>query len=374
MKRKINVYHLIWGLTPGGAEQQLATIVTGLDSEKYRVAVGCLSVRGEVADYLESNGIEVDFIKKRPGADYFGYRRLRALLARRKIDILHTHIFTANLWGRLAGKAAKIPVLISHEHSDFSLEKGTRRIIDRLLAYRTKKIIAVSEDLRKRIIFEEGILPDKVLTIKNGIDWGRMKPRHTRLEMRRALGISGENVLVGIVGALEPRKDHHTFLQAARIAVTLAPELRFLVVGDGPMRDELEKEVLALHIKDFIQFAGLRSDIPDLLRALDIYVSSSTTEGISIALLEAMYMGLPVIATDVGGTPEVVRDDETGLLVPKSNPDIMAEMLVRLAGNPEERRKLGQAGYNLAVNEFSADSMVAKISDLYESCEYLLKK
>jgi glycosyltransferase involved in cell wall biosynthesis len=181
------------------------------------------------------------------------------------------------------------------------------------------------------------------------------------------LGISNEEVVFGIVGRLEPEKDHRTLLRAFRALVAHRPETRLLIVGDGSLRGELESECRALDIERHVTFLGARSDIPQVLAAFDVFVLSSVQEGVPLSVVEAMGAGKPVIATDVGGLRLLVKPAVNGLLVPPADPVALEEAMRKLAGNAALRQEMGRQGRQIAQDSFGVSTMINQYQDLYES-------
>lgn len=371
MKNSINrlkILHVIWGLTPGGAERQLVTIAKH-QAETHDVQVCCLECGGEFVGELSDAGIKVHILGKRPGFDFKALGKLISLLKENKIDVMHSHIWSANLWGRLAAIFAGTPVKIIHEHSMFSIEKLYRRGIDQILSWFTDAVICVSSEILHHTICDSFISSGKCVLIRNGIDLEKYekaeKLRNMSLEVRNASSMPRR---IAIIGALEPRKDHVSFIKAANRILEDGFDVGFLIVGDGPLRENLEEMVKNLGREDKIKFTGVSSDIPGILADTSIYVSSSLTEGISIAMLEAMAVGVPVVATAVGGNVELCgRNAAAGLLVPPSNSEA-------LAGGIKALLECGGVGPVLAEKakanlhrKFGKDIMNKRIDQLLEN-------
>jgi len=357
MRQKIKIIQIIESLESRGAERVLVDVLKHLDKRRLSVQVCCLAHKGELASELEASGLPVFSLGKRPGLDPKVLPRLICLIRAQRYDIVHTHIFTANFWGRLAARWAGVPVVISHEHSTFALEHPLRRLINRLLAPWTDRILVVSEPLRKSFIRNGHLPKQKIEVLSNGVDF-------TRLERSRPFARSAAFV-VGMVGALESRKDPQTFLEAARRVVTSHPEMEFWVVGGGPLRRGLEERARHLGLEDRVRFWGHRSDGLSLIKAMDCFVVPSRTEGQSIALLEAMALGRAIVATNIEGNRSLLRDNETALLVPPRSPEAMAEAIGQLYRDPQLRDRLGQRAQEVARRSFSIEGMARRLEDLY---------
>jgi glycosyltransferase involved in cell wall biosynthesis len=223
----------------------------------------------------------------------------------------------------------------------------------------TKKIIAVSQNAADVCRDVEKIPSTKVKVILNGIDTNMFCPAGNEAEKARGL------VRIGIVARLSAEKDHQTLLNSCKLLVNQTNGFHLEIIGDGPLRDTLEMAVKSLGLDSFVSYSGMRHDVPELLRQLDIFVLSSTTEGISLTLLEAMATGLPVVATNVGGNPEVVIDGETGYLVPSQNPDEMARKLLLLINDEKLRCQMGEKGRARVIAQFSIKESASKYEELY---------
>ena len=360
--RKYRIMHLIEDLEFGGAERQLVTIVKSTNPQKYSVAVCCLSNSGAMADELQQAGFTIHILGKCKGFDFKLLFKLTGLLLSRKIDILHTHIFTANFWGRLAALFVPGLSVVQHEHSHFTLQSGFRRLIERILVVKSNIIIAVSADLHKCFSRKIRDLHNKLKLIPNGsIVVDELSQVETTTQSRFYSKIK----TVAIIGSLEPRKDHQTFLRAAKIVHERNPKTRFLVIGDGPLRSTLESQAKFLDFNGNLQFTGWQSDIPTLLKNIDVYVSSSLTEGISLALLEAMAANVPVVCTNVGGTPEIIKHGERGLLVKKQNSKELAKAITDIIENPKMGSRVAQRGREFVLQNFSAKRMISQVESIY---------
>jgi glycosyltransferase involved in cell wall biosynthesis/peptidoglycan/xylan/chitin deacetylase (PgdA/CDA1 family) len=365
---KARVLHLIWALDLGGAERQVVEIVRRLDRSRFEPLVGCLVKKGRWGEALEKEGVRVVDLAKRPGFDLRLLGRLVRLLRAEKVSVVHTHAFTAATWGRLAAALARTPVVVAHEHSAFSLDSRQRRFVDRALIPATDRWVAVSQALARDLVRQEGLPRPRVVVVRNGIPLPAPEPEG----LRRAAALRDEwrsgrfETLVGTVGRLEVRKGLEVFLQAVAVLAPSHPTLRAVVVGEGPLGGRLENQARELGLGDRVLFTGRRDDVPEVLRALDVFALPSHTEGLSISLLEAAASGRPIVATDVGGNPEVVEDGMTGLLVPPGDPGAFAAGVARILTAPGGGGELGARAAERVRTRFSAEGMVGRIEDLYE--------
>jgi glycosyltransferase involved in cell wall biosynthesis len=228
------------------------------------------------------------------------------------------------------------------------------------------RVIAVSEDVRSFHAAHTGIPEEKLVTIENGVDIGRFAGLQSAgSAVRKELGFDHAALVIGVVGRLTPPKDHSTFLKAAALILQKAPQTRFLIVGDGPLRKDLELQAQRLGLGKPLVFAGLRTDIPAVLAALDVLVFSSLWEGLPVALLEGMAAARPVVATAVGGIPEVVAPDKSAFLVPPGDAVALSQACLRLASDPATRRSMGQAGLERVAALYGIDAMIDRTAALY---------
>lgn len=285
------------------------------------------------------------------------------IVREKKIDIIHTHNEKAQLYGGIAGLIARVPVVhTKHGKNETNWRTMLRNNTSARLC---RKVVGVSRDAALECIQDEKISSSKVLTILNGVDTERFSPCNDKARSKNCLDIDGNVFVIGIVARLARVKDHATLLEACRILVESGHEFRLLVVGDGPLRVQLEERTQFLGISKQVIFTGTREDITDLMRAMDIFCLSSLSEGISLTLLEAMACGLPIVATAVGGNPEVVIGGKTGFLVEPSSPSLLSEKLAALISCEHLRAKMGQAGRERVINHFSLKTCALAYQNLY---------
>ena len=292
--------------------------------------------------------------------------RMARLFRAYKPDVVHTRNWTcidAIIGARLAG----VPVVIHGEHgreaSDPEGRNAFRRRVRRLLGPLVTEFVTVSRDLARWLASDVGISPAKITHIYNGVDTDAFSPGDQH-EARKVLGLPHEPIVMGTVGRLDPVKDHRGLIEAFhRLAGRRDTQL--LIVGDGPCRPELEHLASELGLRGRVRLLGERDDINVILRALDIFILPSLGEGISNAILEAMATGLPVVATHVGGNPELVDDGVTGFLVPSRSTSSLAAALQRYLDDPGLKRHHGDAGRIRSLKEFSLSRMFAAYDALY---------
>lgn len=369
MSEPIRVLQVIGQLTLGGAERQLVTLVERSDPARTAHVVAVVRRWGPLGDRLRDAGHDVRFIGKGPGPDPRALTRLGSLIRELRPHVVHTWLFTANLWGRLAGLVGGVPVVIGSERG---LVDGYRRPwqarIERFLAVRGSCVIANSCAIKDYVCGWAGIPPELVRVIYNGVDLRAFadEPAAGVASAGRAeLGLPDGVPVVGTVGRLHPIKDQATFLRAAALVREALPECVFLLVGGGEAEGDLRELARSLGVSDSVVFAGARTDVGDLLHLLDCFCLTSLSEGLPNTVLEAMAAGLPVVATAAGGTCEAVEEGRTGYLVPVGDAEALAARVIEVLGSPELSHRLGDAGRRRVESVFGPDRYIAETEALY---------
>ena len=364
---EIRVLQLIDGMNIGGAEMTLLEFSKGLRKRGFQVSVG-YSTPGPLTDIFISWGFNLTRLPRLMRIDPLLFINIYKLIRRVRPHIVHTHLFKSDFHGRLAARLAGVPVVVSTLHStDRWAQKFPLGILYGWTARFTDRMIAVSDDLRNFHQKHTGVAEEKFITIENGVDLERHSFSDiARKKNRVAFQVESNALLFGIVGRLTPPKDHETFLQAAATIKEKVPNARFLVVGDGALRETLEHRATELNLHDVLQFTGFRDDIPEIMSALDILVFSSQWEGLPVTLLEGMAAARAIVATTVGGIPAVVEDGKAALLVPPADPEALARACIQLASDTEQRLSFGQAGLERVTSAYSISSMTDRTVSLYE--------
>jgi glycosyltransferase involved in cell wall biosynthesis len=355
----------------GGAETLLVNLVQRLDRERIQPELVCLKEPGVLGEILAE---QVPVHSRLLGNkwDWRVLGRLRRLIRSRRIDALITvGAGDKMFWGRLAAWLERLPVVGSALHST-GWPDGIGRL-NRCLTPITDVFIAVAENHGRFLIEHERLPVKKVRVIPNGIDTQHFQPQPDRgRELRSQLGIPQLAPVVGIVAALRPEKNHELFLQAAAKVRNTLPEARFILVGDGPMRPSLEQLVKTLGLHDRVQFLGNRSDVPDVLSAIDLLALTSHNEANPVSILEALSCGVPVVSTRVGSVHETVQHGVTGFLTEPGSVDQIVTHWLELLRDDGLRRRMGIAGRQLVSDNWSLDRMVSGYEQLV--CEIYASK
>jgi glycosyltransferase involved in cell wall biosynthesis len=361
------VLYLIVDLPVGGAEIQLLNLVRHLDRNRYSPLVLCIGKNGPIGEEIAREGVPVTELGlfRKGGIERRIVKTVREFLRGEKISLLHSHLYHANVYGRLAAFREGIPAVCT-VHNTYAHPKMHRRLINRWLARRTARIIAVSAPVRDDILRYDGVDPSKVVVIPNGVEPDRFDIPLTRAEARERLGIPAEHFLIGTVGRLEEQKGLQYLLDAVRILRRGGKNAFLLVAGSGREEARLREQATRDGIEDAVFFLGPRRDIPELYRAMDVFALPSLWEGGPITLLEAMASGLPVVATPVGFVPEVVRDGVNGFLVPLRNPALLADVLWGLREDPARAESAGRQGKATVRERYTHRHLAGKVMAVYE--------
>jgi len=365
-RRRQKILTVLYKLEVGGAERIAITLAKGLDKTKFEPLFCCFK-GGMLEQELFSSGIQIYNLNKTNGFDFTLLPRFINIIKKEKIDLIHTHTFSPNLWGRLAGVISGVPV-VTTEHTVAAVKRPIQKVIDKVLSSFSAKIVAVSEVVRDSVIKEENILPDKVMTIYNGIDFNiPTYPADLLEKKRRELGINNGSKVVVAIGRLEEPKGHEYLLQAAKVILNEFHNVQLLIVGDGYLKSELIRHTNDLGIRKDVIFSGRRNDISDILTMSDIAVLSSIREGFSIALLEYMACGKPIVATDVGGNSEAIITNKSGIIVPPANHLALAAGILKLLKDEPFANRLGMEAQKRYSECFTLKHMVSGIEELYNS-------
>jgi glycosyltransferase involved in cell wall biosynthesis len=346
-------------LEVGGAERHVVDLALALHRKGYGVEVAC-SVAGGLSESLEAAGVPVwpltgRLVKRRVSPAYA--RGIRRLLRGGGFDLVHAHIFASAAAAAIATLGKGLPLVIT-EHTEASWQTWRTRWISRWAHRRARHTIAVSTPIERRLIERDGVPSDLVTLIPNAVI---PAPDETPDSASTLPDGWPEGPLIGVVARLQPEKGVANFLQAATRVSRIFPEAGFLVVGDGPLREELLSLVERLGISKRVRFLGYRTDSRALMGLMDVLVVPSLTEGSPLIVLEAMAAGIPVVASAVGGIPDQLRHGEEGILVPPDDPDALGEALGALLRDPAYARRLGETGRLRTENEFSHETLVRRI-------------
>ncbi len=351
------ILHLIETSGPGGAERMLISLVEALPKHEYRSLI-CLLKEGWLYDEFRRRGFETVVIPQQRTVDVSWLWAVRHLVRAQRVDLMHSHEFAMNTYGSLVSLIAGIPQIATVHGKNYYYKRWYRRLAYRFVA-RRGRMVAVSEDCRRFISDKVGVPLQRISTIYNGIPTERYEPSSAvRANIRSALGMIRDQPVVGTVGNLYPVKGQTFLLQAMSSVVRHWPDCRLIIAGRGDLESALKNEAKELGIERNVLFLGYRADIPELLQAMDVFVLPSLSEGLSLSILEAMAAAKPVVATAVGGNPEVIVDSKIGYLVPPGNPGALAEKIIALLQDPLLAHKIGKNSRARVMQHFSLSAMV----------------
>ena len=358
-QRRLRVIHVAPGLDMGGLERLLVEFARHADRRRFALRFVSLGGRGVLADDIEACGWPVATMEQPDGLHPSLVPRLARRFRNWQADVIHTHDDRAHLYGTFAGRLAGVPRLIHTRHGRNSHLSRRQQMLVNAASRLIDHFVCVSEDIA-RLTVRHGVRADRVRSICNGIDVQRFAYRGPRAD--------GPAVLVA---RLSPEKDIETLLRAVALVVRQDAAFHLDIVGDGPCMSALRRASSALGLDERVRFLGAVRDVPAVLAQAGLFVLSSLTEGISLTLLEAMASGLPVVATRVGGNPEVVADGESGLLVPPQNPSALAEALLRLRRDPNACVRFGAAPRRRVEAKFDIRRMIEEYEKLYQNVNTL---
>jgi glycosyltransferase involved in cell wall biosynthesis len=359
---------VVHALQVAGAEVLVRETVRRLRGE-IEPTVFCLDAVGPIGDQLRAEGVPVVCLGRRPGRDYGVAWRLAAEIRNRRIRVVHAHHYTPFFYAAVA-KIRNLGgfrlILTEHGRHHPDRVSPTRRAANRLgLGHLADAMNACCRASAEALTRTDGFTGSRIEVIGNGIDLARYPVPGDRAALRERLGLRPDRRYVLCVARFHPVKDHPTLLRAFAAVATARPDADLLLAGDGPTRPDLERLVGELGIVGRVRFLGVRADVPELLTAADVYALTSVSEAASLTLMEAMAAGRPVVVTNVGGNPELVRDGVDGLLFPRGDATAGARALLRVLDEPGRATRLGASARTRALAEFSLDRTVARYHALY---------
>ena len=335
-----------------------------LSADRYVSSLYCLKEGGSQTGELEDAGFAVHELHKKDGVDYAAFIKIARRFKREGVDIVHCHNIGGLLYGSIGAKLARTSGTLYTAHGTYSARRLAKLRFGRFLS--VDRIVAVSDESRGAMLENGRFRPEDVETFPNGIDTKSFDLDLDAEEIKRELGIPENVTVLGIVARLSWEKEHKTLFDAVAQLKSNGTNVALVVIGDGPLKEELHGYVSDVGIADAVFFLGERYDVPRLLQVFDVFVLSSRMEGMSLTLLEAMAAGLPIVATDVGGNSEVVAAGETGILIEPGNPAALAEAAEKFVADRELARTMGERGRTRVNEIFSLEAMVKRYETVYE--------
>lgn len=356
----VKIAYLIGHLKTGGTQKHLYELLRRLDRSRFAPRIYCLRGKGDMVQEFRRLGVHVEDLQLNGGGPKGLVRlfRFARQLKKQEISILHCYLPRANFFGAIAGRMARVPIVLISKRT-LEAQKELKQIVRcRWADAWADAVVANSAEALRHAVVNGGCSLGKLHLVANGVDLSRYRTPV-------ANGSNGKQPMVGTVVRLEAVKGPDAFVQAAARIAAEMPQARFVVVGDGAMREDLERAAAALGLGDRIRFMGQRDDVADILPTFSVFILPSLIEGMSMALLEAMAAARPIVATAVGGNVDLITHGENGLLVPPGDPEKMARAALQLLNNPAWASGLGRAAQTLVLHHHSADSMVRRLEEIY---------
>ncbi|MFC1601319.1 glycosyltransferase family 4 protein, partial [Candidatus Sumerlaeota bacterium] len=360
-KAKLNTFHLDSALDWRGGQNQVYLLCRGLLERGHNVSL-VTPPNSELGRRLAGSGATIYPLRQRGELDWPAARAVRQLAAGIKADLLHAHCAHAHATALSAvGRAGRLPVIVSRR-VDFDIAGNF--LSRRKYLHPSCRYLAISGGVREALT-RGGVKPEAVRLVHSGVDPAKFRGQVDDSRLRRELDFPPDSFIVGAVGALVDHKDHATLIRAARSVVDRDPTVIFLIAGDGDQRRPLYNLIDQLELRHNVRLLGHRTDVAACLAGFDLFAASSHLEGLCTSILDAMLMKLPVVATAVGGIPDIVRDGETGLLVPGRDHARLAERILELKQDADLRRQLGARAKKMVLEKFSADRMIDNTLSAY---------
>ncbi|PLS85726.1 MAG: hypothetical protein CYG60_11055 [Actinobacteria bacterium] len=363
--RPVRLLLVIDSLDIGGAERYVVDLAVALCGKGYEVTVAC-SVDGPLSGLLEEANIPVRpllrrLVKRRTSMAFAW--KLRRLLRAERFDLVHAHVYASSAAAAIATWGTGVPLVIT-EHTEAPWRTWRARLVSRWVYRRAEHVITVSSAIRRLLIEGYAVPPDRVTFVPNAVVAVPDSPSRFTSAIPAEWR---EGPVIGRVARLQPEKGIEIFLEAAARVAPLFPKANFLVIGDGPLREELAALAGRLGLEQRVHFLGFRSDARALIEVSDVLVVSSLSEGTPLVILEAMAAGVPIVATTVGGIPDQVRHEKEGLLVAPGDPVALGDAVLKLLPDPTYARRLGEAGRRRAASEFSHATLLQRIEAVYRT-------
>lgn len=363
----IRIAHIISALGKGGMEFAVSRLALEQKKMGYAVHVICIRELGPTADMLKSEGVPVHLCPFQSRVAPRSLFRLRSLLCELKVNVAQTHNYRPNVSGAIAAKMARIPVIISSLRTVNRWDTYRQFLMDRFICLLRDAIVCVSQEVKDRYIEKIKWCPDKLFVIHNGIDPSILKKREKAEYLYSEYGLKREDRHIVCIARLVKIKDHSTLFKAHKEIVRQKDNVKLLLLGDGPLKGELEEEAKNLGLTDYVRFLGHRENIADWLTIAELSILSTHVEGFSSTVLESMGAGVPVIATNVGGNPEAIEDGVSGFLTPPGDAGAIAEKALLILDNPDMGKEIGEKARRRIADSFTIEVTAKKTIDLYKT-------
>ncbi|MFB3813633.1 MAG: glycosyltransferase family 4 protein [Terriglobales bacterium] len=352
----------------GGAEEHILQLLGGLDRKLFRLHLACPPELARLYGSDVPSDVVVTTLNLDRLSDVSGAWKLARFIRRHKIDLMHSHMFRASLFASPVGWLCRVPVIIDTSHGRELWRKGWKAnfFVDRCAARFVDHTIAVSAATRRYLVEQKELPAEKISVICSAVDVHRFSPDHPAPQgLKQSLGFDANDPVLVVAGRLEPQKGHRVLIDAMPAVLEEFPRAKLVCLSEGSLRPELERRIAQLNLQRSVFLVGQQRDVRDWLAMADINVLPSFYEGLPLAAIEALAMAKPMVATAVDGTPEVVRDGETGQLAPAGDPAKLAEAIRDMLRNPARAQEMAQAGRRFVVENFSIETLVRRTQELY---------
>ncbi|MBX5461132.1 MAG: glycosyltransferase [Steroidobacteraceae bacterium] len=362
----MKVLHIIETPGTGGAEKLLVDIAVNLPSGFS--SVGVMMCESWTGRELAKHGIPVTVMPLQRSFDAGWPVRFARFIREQQVDVVHSHEFTANVYATAGARLAGVPIVCTTHGKNYWPHALYRRTAYRWVARNARAFVAVSNDLARFVASTLGIASDRVKVIRNGIDIELFRRDEVaRTRVREQIGVAASQPLILTCGEMTEVKGHDVLIRATRHLVAQRPDAIVAIAGEGPLKEQLEALTDELQVRANVRFLGFRRDVPDLLSAADVFVMPSRSEGLPLAILEAMAANLPIVATAVGGVPELIRTGETGWLVPPVQPPEMARAVLDAISDRPARERVSGTAHRLCISQYALPATVKSYVDLYSA-------
>jgi len=364
---KINILHITFNMAIGGTEQVIRQLVTHVNPERFNASIICIDgYIGAIGEQLQSSSVKIHCVNRKRGFDTKLIQRIRKILIQDGIRLIHCHQYTPYIFGLFASFGTGARVIFT-EHGRFYPDtyRFKRILLNPFLSRLTPEVTAISKATKDALTRYEFFPPHKIKVVYNGILPVTID-HQKRVKLREELNIENKARIIGTVSRLDSIKNQKMMIAAFHKVQQQYPKVRLLIIGDGPIRHELEVQAKTLEIQEKVLFTGFKKNPLSYMSIMEIFLLSSFSEGTSMTLLEAMSLSLPCVVTDVGGNSEVVKDQHTGLVTPSDNMEAFANSIISLLDDPILLQSYGKAGLHRFEQHFTVEKMVLSYSALYE--------
>ncbi|WP_260679242.1 glycosyltransferase [Thalassomonas sp. M1454] len=363
----INILHITYDMRIGGTEQVINNLISGADKQNFSMSVLCIeSPLGPFSEPLIQQGIQIHQLNRKPNFDFDLVIKIRKIIKEHDIHIVHCHQYTPWVYGALAAfKQAKV---VFTEHGRFYPDSSSlkRKVVNPIMAKLTDSVTAISQATKNALVTYEFLSKKTIKVIYNGIKPLQVEDKEVE-ELRLKLDISEQTIVLGTVARLDPIKNHPMMLKAFKAALNNHPKIKLIIIGDGEGRAEIESIISELKLQQNVILTGYIPSPKAYIALIDIYLLSSFSEGTSMTLLEAMSLAKPCIVTNVGGNPEVVIDNKTGLVCPSDDQYKFSDAMAKLIEEKELCSSMSYAAKQRFEDTFTTSSMVDKYQKLYKN-------